>query len=175
MKTRRASENTFLILFLILVIAIILGGLIYGEMWRNQIEDPYRCLPNIYALNMTGDSINCNERLAPNKKTAVLFFNPECDECKDEINSILLYQKELRNVQWVFITIAQVEELEIFINDYPIHLLPYSFLLREDFPRNHLLFGVSVPPVLFIYDDKGKLINVHKGGFTLFSILDELR
>ena len=87
----------------------------------------------------------------------------------------LLYQKELRNVQWVFITIAQVEELEIFINDYPIHLLPYSFLLREDFPRNHLLFGVSVPPVLFIYDDKGKLINVHKGGFTLFSILDELR
>ena len=130
-------------------------------------------MPEINALDMFGDSINCKNILNPGMNTAIFFFSPECDACRKEINDILQFRNDFRNTQWLFITIAQYEELDRFLNQYPIHLLSGAFLLREDYPINHMLFNVSVPPALFVYDKKGKLITMHKGEILIQSIIKD--
>ena len=162
--------------FLVIAIAMLALVAVLWNMWgRVQTERPYRTIPGICALTMTGDSVNCNTILESGKKTAILFFNPECATCKNEINEIIENQKQFRNIQWVFITIAQKKELEQFVIDYPVLSIPNSYLLREDFPKYHMLFEVSSPPALFIYNERGKLIAAEKGETSIQSIAKKLK
>jgi thiol-disulfide isomerase/thioredoxin len=142
---------------------------------RVQTERPYRTLPEICALTMTGDSVNCNTILESGKKTAILFFNPECEACKNEMREIIKNQKYFLNVQWLFITIAQAEDVESFIKDYPVQSIPDSYLFREDYPKSHMLFDVSAPPALFVYNEKGKLIVADKGENSIQKIARKLK
>ena len=153
---------------------IIVLLLVWNERRRIQALEPYRIMPEICALDMFGDSINCKNILNPEMKTAILFFSPDCNSCRNEINDILQFRNEFRDIQWVFITVAQYEDLDCFLNEYPIHLLPDAYLLREDYPINHMLFNVSVPPALFVYDKKGTLIAKHKGEILIQSIAKDL-
>ena len=158
---RICRRYTFPLVSIIAVLA--LAAVLWYMRSRVQTDRPYRTLPEIYALTMTGDSVNCNTILESGKKTAILFFNPECEACKNEMREIIKNQKYFLNVQWLFITNAQAEEVGSFIKDYPVQSSPDSYLLREDYPKCHMLFDVSAPPALFIYNEKGKLIVTDKG------------
>lgn len=169
-KTKRKGRIRDFLFFASFIAVVLL--LICSERKRIQKREPYRIMPEICALDVFGDSINCNSMLNPEKKTAILFFSPECNACRKEINDIVTFQSEFQDIQWVFITIAQYEELHSFVKECPISSLPDAFLLREDYPTNHLLFDVSTPPALFVYNEKGKLIAMRRGEILLRSMKD---
>lgn len=137
--------------------------------------EPFRIMPEINALTVYGDSLRVNDYLNPTKRTSILFFGPDCEFCQKEIEGIIERNGECRDVQWVFITIAQPEELEPFLNEYPIESIPGAFLLREDFPEMHIRFDVSAPPALFIYDEQGNLMKMHRGATSIRAIVAELK
>lgn len=137
--------------------------------------EPFRIMPEINALTVSGDSLRVNDYLDPTKRTSILFFGPDCEFCQKEIEGILERNGECRAVQWIFITIAQPEELEPFLKEYPIESIPNAFLLREDFPEMHIKFDVSAPPALFIYDEQGTLMKMHRGATSIRTIVAELK
>lgn len=149
--------------------------IIWAGKRREQKMASLRIIPEINALTVPGDSLRVNDYLDPTKRTVVMFFHSDCEFCQKEIGGIIERNGECRDVQWIFITIAQPEELEPFLNEYPIESIPGAFLLREDFPDMHILFDVSAPPALFIYDEHGKLMKMHGGAIPIKTIVEELQ
>lgn len=141
---------------------------------HNTLIAGIKHIPNILLSTIDGKDFYLAE-LQSKRKTAILFFSPECEFCKKEIEGIIERNGECQNVQWVFITIAQPEELEPFLKEYPIESIPNAFLLREVFPEMHIKFDVTAPPSLFIYDEHGKLIKEHRGATSIKTIVEELK
>lgn len=108
-------------------------------------------------------------------RTALLFFHPECEYCRKELEGILARHSECRDIQWLFLTLAAAEEVETFLMEYPLESIPDAYILREDWPDNHKLFGVKGPPALFIYDENGKLMARHMGATSIKSLVQELQ
>ena len=158
------------------LIAIALSLLIY--VTGKRIKQKYSFisdLPELSGLTISGDSLIFKEVIDTTKRTSILFFGPDCEFCRKEIEGIIERNGECRDVQWIFITIAQPEELELFLNEYPIESIPDAFLLREDFPEMHIRFDVSAPPALFIYDEHGNLMKMHRGATSIKTIVAELK
>lgn len=149
--------------------------ILWAAKRKEQKMDPYRLMPEINALTVFGDSLRVNDYLDPTKRTVIMFFHSDCEFCQKEIEGIIERNGECRDVQWVFITIAQPEELEPFLKEYPIESIPNAFLLREDFPEMHIKFDVTAPPALFIYDEHKKLMRMHRGATSIKTIVEELQ
>ena len=104
-----------------------------------------------------------------------MFFHPECEYCRKEVEGILAWHKEMRNVQWLFITLAPTEIVEEFLTEYPLESVSDAIVLREDWPDIYKQFGVKGPPALFIYDENGNLIKRHIGATSIKTIVQELQ
>ena len=131
--------------------------------------------PQIQAFTIYGDALDVTGHLNPSKRTALLFFHPECEYCRKEVEGILARHSECRDVQWLFITIAPSEIVEEFLMEYPSETIPDAYVLREDWPDIHKVFGVKGPPALFIYDENGKLMKRHMGATSIKNIVQELQ
>ena len=132
-------------------------------------------MPEIKTLSIQGNDFVSTEYLNPAKRTVLLFFHPECEYCQKELEGILANYSVCRNVQWLFITLAPTDEVEAFLVDYPLELIPNAYVLREDWPDTYRRFGVKGPPALFIYDEDGKLMKRHMGAVSIKTIVQELQ
>lgn len=171
------------IILVLCVISIVLGGLFScalirhnRQITKNAIElSEIENMPELKALAINGSEINLNERLSPEKRTVILFFSPDCEFCQQEIKGIISRYSECRNVQWVFFTLAQPEDISAFSDEYHIHDIPDSYIIREEWPGLYNKLNIKAPPELFIYDEHGKLMVHHKGATSIKTIVEELQ
>ena len=151
------------------------GLLFWAASRRSSKVEGIRQLPGIRALTIYGDNFDVAEFLDSSKRTALMFFHPECEYCRKEVEGILAWHKEMRNVQWLFITLAPTEIVEEFLTEYPLESVSDAIVLREDWPDIYKQFGVKGPPALFIYDENGNLIKRHIGATSIKTIVQELQ
>ncbi len=169
--TRKIIAKSLLCLLALGMVALL--GRAFSK--HNSKLDGIRELPSIYAFTVYGDSFASNDYLDSTKRTALLFFHPECEFCQKELEGLLTNHSECRNVQWLFITLAPAEIVEKFLVEYPLESIPDSYILREDWPETYKAFGVKGPPALFIYDENGKLMKRHMGATSIKTIVQELQ
>lgn len=162
-------------LTLCLLAAGISGLLFWAIKEHNCKIDGIRQLPEINVLTIYREEFASKELLDSTKRTALLFFHPECEFCQKELEGILANHSECRNVQWLFITLAPVDIVEDFLVEYPLESIPDSYVLCEDWPDTYKLFGVKGPPALFVYDENGKLMKRHMGATSIKTIIQELQ
>lgn len=151
------------------------GLLIWAASRRGSKVEGIRQLPEIRTLTIDGDRFDVAEFLDSSKRTALMFFHPECEYCRKEVEGIIARHREFRDVQWLFITLAPAEVVERFLIDYPLDTIPFSIVLREDWPVTYKLFDVKGPPALFIYDENGNLLKRFKGATSINTIVEALR
>ena len=158
------------------LLAVGMGCLLFWAASRHGSKvDRIRQLPEINAFTIYGECFDSAEYLDPAKRTAILFFHPECEYCRKEIEGIIARQREFRNVQWLFITLAPTEIVEEFLTEYPLESILDAYVLREDWPDTYKRFGVKGPPALFIYDENGNLLKRHMGATSIKTIVQELQ
>lgn len=151
------------------------GLLFWAASRRGSKVDGIKQLPEINAITIYGERFDSAEYLDPSQRTALMFFHPECEYCRKEVEGILARHKEMRNVQWLFITLAPTEIVEDFLAEYPLESIPDAYVLREDWPDTYKQFGVKGPPALFIYDESGNLVRRHMGATSIKTIVQELQ
>ena len=134
------------------------GLLFWAASKHGSKVEGIRQLPEIRALTIYGDSFDVSEFLDSSKRTALMFFHPECEYCQIELGGIMEHWQECRNVQWLFLTLAPEDEAQAFLQIFPLDSIPYAYVLRENWPDTYRLYQVKGPPALFIYDENGKLI-----------------
>lgn len=149
--------------------------LFWAAIRHNTKVSKIRQLPEIHAFTIYGESFDASAYRDSTKRTAVLFFHPECEYCRKEVEGIIAWQKEFRNIQWLFITLAPAEIVEEFLTEYPLESLPDAYVLRENWPNTYEQFGVKGPPALFFYDEDGSLMKRHMGATSIKTIVQELQ
>lgn len=152
-------------------------GVILWQMVSEQKKELLEIeqLAEIKALTIYGDLFSSKEVLQPEKRTALLFFHPECEYCRKELEDIIAHHKECRNVQWLFLTLASEERIQDFLLEYPLDSIADAYVLRENWPDTYVRYRVKGPPDLFIYDEHGKLMKHHKGATSIKTIVKELQ
>ena len=157
-----------------------MAGTVGVILWQMVLEQKKRLseieqLTEIKALTIYGDVFSSTEVLRPEKRTALLFFHPECDYCRKELDGIIAHHKECRNVQWLFLTLASEDKVQEFLLEYPLDSIADAYVLRENWPDTYVRYRVKGPPDLFIYDESGILMKHHKGATSIKTIVKELQ
>ena len=153
-----------------------MAGLLIWMISKKKADRPdIAQMPEITAVTLSGEGFSSSKELDVSKRTAIMFFHPECDYCRKELEGILARHGEMRNMQWVFMTIAPEEEVQKFLPDYPMHTIPDAWVLREEWPEMHQEYKVKGPPALFVYDENGQLFYEHRGAVSIKTIVEKLR
>lgn len=163
----------------LLALGLLAGGMTGLLIWmisKKKAERPDIVqMPEIVAVTLSGDGFSSSKELDMSKRTAILFFHPECEYCRKELEGILARHGELRNMQWLFLTLAPEEDVQEFLMEYSLGTIPNAWILREDWPDIHQKYKVKGPPALFAYDEKGLLFYQHRGAVSIKTIVEKLR
>lgn len=162
------------------IVLFTLAGILAVVLYKgiiNKKDDYYQIeqLPEIVCYTLSGDKFVYSEWLTASRKTAIVFFHPECEFCRRELKGIYEHQQELLNIQWLFLTLAPTEVVENYLIECPLDNIPNAFVVRENWPDTYEKFSVKGPPALFIYDEQGKLIKRHLGAISIKTIIQELQ
>lgn len=163
-----------LILSAICVVAIVLTSSFFLALRRHNAKSArIERIPNITLTAFDGIEFSL-EKLKPERKTAILFFSPDCEFCKKELEGILNSSDNYYGIDWVFVTISSPEELDSFLIDYPIDTIDDSKICIVESPDLLIALDVTSPPSLFIYDSDGHLEHSKHGAVSIKTILEWL-
>lgn len=165
-------NKKYVILAVLCLAAGVLVGLFLMELQqhnrrRHQVEK----LPVFEAYDLTGQIITSSE-LPYSRRTAILFFSPDCEYCSTEMEHIATIGSHWDGVSWLFITVSDEETVQDFLLKYPVESIPDSRVLLDTRGEVFALFNVTAPPTLFVYDEKGQLI-LQKKGAAPISVISE--
>lgn len=157
------------------IVAVALGVLLaIGFRKHNEKQASIRHIPDITINTIEGDTFSLSET-RPGRKTAILFFSTDCEFCRKEIEGIIAAKEMHDGIEWVFVTISPLDDLESFLIDYPLESIPGAKVCREDYPELHITMNVTAPPSLFIYDADGDIEHYKRGAVSIKTILEWLK
>lgn len=101
---------------------------------------------------------------------ALLYFSPDCEHCQAETEHIVKSIDSLKNIQILFVTNQDLEDMKVFRSHYGLDKYPNIVVGRDDqfFMIRH--FKGLLPPTLILYDKKKNQQKIY-GGQTLVSQL----
>jgi thiol-disulfide isomerase/thioredoxin len=162
------------ILLLIPLVLVILFALATLKRQANAKEAAYRIqtLPDLVITDLNGNLYTTSGlKRGP---LLIAFFHPECDHCRYELSSLVADGSLNKEFEFLFISYDSKEKIRSFIQELGIPentnvhvLLDTEFMLRD-------LFGATVIPANFIYDDSLHLVKAFKGSVKPETIMKYL-
>jgi len=131
-------------------------------------------MPSSELVTLTGERFSLND-LRPERKTAFLFFSPDCEFCRKEIEGITANSESFQGIVWVFVTLPPIEDLESFLSDYPLESIPESKVCIDETLELFDSLDVTAPPSLFVYDAQGNLEHYNRGAVSIKTILEWMK
>ena len=165
-------KKKYLIVSALCLAAGVLVGLFLFALQRHgrQLAQIER-LPAFETLALDGTAFSSTAPPA-SRRTAVLFFSPDCEFCRVELDHIVRRGNKWDDVRWLLVTIADRAAVLDFLMDCPADALPGAHILLDEQGSVFSLFGVTAPPVLHVYDENRRLLHSGKGA-TSISIINE--
>ncbi len=162
------------------VLTCLLSLSAYGQQ-KNDVKDsaaaktdtlPYLKYPTLPAFNiLLRDSVTIfnTYNIPEGKPSVIIFFDPDCVHCKDEIKMLLSGMDSLKDIRFYMITsVHNFRHIRRFYDDY--HLGDYKNI--EVFGRDYEYFfityyGVKFVPDLVLYDKHKNLIKLFESRVTV--------
>lgn len=164
----------YIILCVICVAAVALGFFFYKALRKhNEKLKKIERIPVFTLVTIGGEEFSLTEQKR-GRRTALLFFSPDCEYCRKEIEGIVANRDSFEKTDWVFITLAPEGDLHEFLLEYPLESIPGAKVVREEWPELYLALDVTAPPTLFIYDSDGRLDHYSRGAVSIKTILEWL-
>lgn len=132
------------------------------------------CIPSAELVTVAGDRFILDE-LGAVRKTALLFFSPECEYCRKEIEGIIENRSLFDGSVWVFVTMPPVEELWAFMAEYPLDAVSGSKICVDESFELYETFDITAPPSIFIYDADGRLEHYNRGAVSIKTIIEWMK
>ena len=168
-------QTRHIILCAISVAAVALGVLFFFTLKKHNAQmEKIRQIPEMSLVTIDGDEFRLSETRA-GRKTAIMFFSPDCEFCRQELKGVIDNRTSFRNVDWVFVTLSAQEDIEGFLLEYPLLAIPNARICIEEWPDLFLVLDVTAPPSIFIYNEKGRLEHYKRGAVSIKTILEWLK
>ena len=145
----------------VIFIVTLLGFLM--AYYLKETKD-YLSIPSLEMQTIEGDLISTADIKDSKTPCAFVFFHPECSFCREEIDDIMSTCVSNHEYKWFFVTTASPIDAKIMFLQYDKNMCEKVYVVsEEDYPRIHLIYDVTSPPAIFLYNSKGRLYWHRKG------------
>ena len=156
---------------LCLAAGVLVGLFLFSLLRHRQQQARIERLP-VFAARLLDGTAFSSSALPTSRRTAVLFFSPDCEFCRVELDHIVRRGNKWNDVQWLLVTVADRAAVLDFLMDCPADALPGAHILLDEQGSVFSLFGVTAPPVLHVYDENRRLMHSGKGA-TSISVINK--
>jgi thiol-disulfide isomerase/thioredoxin len=129
-------------------------------------QAPYMRFPTIppfHLLKLDSSSYLTKDDVKKNRKTIVMYFSPDCEHCKHEIESFLANWNKFKDIEIVMATYQPFSEMKDFNEHYKIYQHPNILIGRDEKFFLPPFYKIRNLPYLALYDKKGNLITTFEG------------
>ncbi len=128
-------------------------------------------LPNLQIRLVDGSIIDLKSL---KEKTILVLFQPDCDHCQHEAEDIKANLDRFKNFTMYFVSSSPVDEIVKFSRDYK--LIEYNNIHFGLTTTQNILdtFGAISAPSIYIYSEKGQLIQKFNGQTPVDQIIQYL-
>ena len=152
---------------LIIIVVGILGFLSYRVVqtinYKKEVAEHLETMPDFAFTNIATDQPFTNTELAPSTPTIFIYFNSTCDFCQHEAKGIQEQIDLFSDVQIVFVSEQEKEEIEAFSRNYQLNNLPNVFFVQDENDLFSKQFDATSIPYLIIYNKNNQLLTANKG------------
>ena len=120
------------------------------------------------------DSVNwlTKDDIRKNKRTIIMFFSPECEHCKHQMQDILADFDKFKDIEIVMATYQPFNEMRDFYNYYRIGDHPNIKMGRDERYGMQPYYQFHSLPFLALYDKKGNLIARFEGNQKVSTLMN---
>jgi len=154
-------------------------SVVWGQKSKvaDTVELPYKKYPELPAFNIRLlDSFNVFNtfNIPKGTPTLLVFFEPDCQHCKDVTNAIIRGMDSLSHLQMYWITAApSVTKLKNFQENFGFAKYPNIKVIGRDYEFFFIdYFQVHSAPSLALYDSSKKFVHLFEGGATVKDIYE---
>ncbi len=162
-----------------LLAAMVLLGFVYSHAQsKDSIQAPYLrfpTLPPFKLLKVDSTTYLTKDDIKKNKPTIIMFFSPECDHCKHQMQDILAEIDRFKDIQIVMATYQPFNEMKEFYNYYRIADHSNIKMGRDEKFSLPPFYRMQSLPYLALYDKKWNYITSFQGNQKVNTILDAFR
>ncbi|GHT02550.1 hypothetical protein FACS189440_05590 [Bacteroidia bacterium] len=138
-----------------------------------QKKNAYSDIPAFQLPDIDGNVIT-ESSLQKNKSTLFLFFNPDCELCREEIKQIKTNQEAFKSFQIVFFTDLPAESIKFFLTEITFEPSFNMFFLIDEKEKLITKMEVKGTPESYIYNQNGKLIKRFNGPVKIETLIKYL-
>lgn len=139
------------------------------------VQPPYLRFPTIPPFNILAvDSATwiTKDDIKKNRLTLIMFFSPECEHCKHQMQDILAQFEKFKDIEIVMATFQPFEEMKTFYNYYRISEHPNIKMGRDEKYMLPPYYKMQSLPYLALYDKKGNYITHFEGNQKVETIMN---
>lgn len=159
---------------LIITIICLVGWMIYVSVKtmsnKKKIAKSIAEVP-VFFLQKTDNSIIKIDQNYSKSPLLLIYFNSECDFCREEAISISKNHKLLGDIQMVFISLEPIEAIRQFADSTGMSPLSNVLMGKIDDKTADEILGITSAPQLFIYNKNGMLTKQFKGSTKIEAIV----
>jgi thiol-disulfide isomerase/thioredoxin len=111
--------------------------------------------------------------LPKERPTVMLFFNPDCDHCQSEADSLTKRAKDFQHVNILWIAVSDKAEMHRFDSTYHLTFNAMT-MLRDTGKKAGKWFAVKDVPSIILFDKNSEIINKYAGTISANRILEEI-
>jgi thiol-disulfide isomerase/thioredoxin len=149
--------------------------LLFGYSIRAQTntEAPFKRFPTLPPFNLLGaDSTRLTkDSLQKNKQTLIMYFSPTCEHCQHQMEDMIKYAEDLKDIQIIMATYSPMNELTDFINQYTLNRFPNIRTGRDTQYMLQPFYKIAGLPYQALYDASGNLITTFEGNVKIEKLL----
>jgi thiol-disulfide isomerase/thioredoxin len=158
----------------------ILTCLLYKAGYSQQDEtagsiNKIRQIPAFNILKVPDSTGFTSRQLIKQAPLVLLFFNPDCDHCQEQVKELLAHKNELKQLQIVMVSALPYALIKTFYENYQVASMP-NVIMGQD--ENFALGSIYKParyPSLYLYDAGGSLAKVFAGNVTAAVLLNAVQ
>lgn len=151
------------LILIVCSLIIYLGSLVIFEIKKkNQLNSKIKSIPSFTFTTLEHKDFT-RDNLRKNTNTIFIYFNSECDYCKDEAILISNRKNDLNNCQIIFVSSESIDKIEDFSTRYNLDNSESIVFLQDKEDVFYKKFNANSIPYILIYNTKGSLLKAHKG------------
>jgi hypothetical protein len=138
-------------------------------------QAPYMRFPTIppfHLLKLDSASYLTKDDVKKNRRTIIMYFSPDCEHCKHEIESFLANWGKFKDIEIVMATYQPFGEMREFNAHYRIFEHSNIMMGRDEKFFLPPFYKIRNLPYLALYDKKGNLITTFEGTQKVDTLLN---
>ncbi len=129
---------------------------------KNQVSAILQIMPKFLFKTLENKDFS-NDNLNKNLNTVFIYFNTECEYCKDEAKLLSNKKTSIKNIEFIFVSSEAIQSIKQFASFYNLDSSLSITFLQDSQDVFYEKFNASSIPYILIYNKKRELLKAHKG------------